>query len=952
MFKNLFKPKWQSAKPQVRIQAVSNLNPANEEDLHIIETMARGDIESSVRLAAITQLNNTDKQLDLLKQEKDQSVRKSIVDIVVNNIGPTNQAQLQQLSLAVIELGPEALQLLISTTKIPQLAEMAIGSVESEEELKQFAINLPVSHLRQVAAAKLVTEAVLEDVLKASKGKDKSVYRIVKNKLNEMREAQRHEESIEQQVDDVCRSVEQLSRTTHDHMFQAKLDSVQKQWNRLQGYANSDDSKRFSRALELCKQRLDSTLEQETARQVEDQKVRDAMQERMAACDQLEEALRQITENGAVSRDDVPALSALLKTQQVRWEEAEAVVAPAADERKRFSRVQQVLERTLEAAQLLNESAETITELANKLLGVKEANAKELQGLKKKLDRACARIQWPAELSQPEALRLKQQAVEHFDLLSKQLAVKEKEALDKLQGILNGLKENIEKGQLKPAQQFLRDANQKLKFVPAKLAQPFQKQVRELAAQVHEMKDWQGYAILPKKEQLASDMESLVGASLEPQALANKIKRMQDEWRGLGHADGTQELWERFSAAAEKAYEPCKEYFSNLAEVRQRNLEKRQQVVTQLTDYIANYHWSTADWSAVSEVFEVAKQEWRQYSPVERKEGKLVQDQFNGLLDDLRGRLNAEFKSNLAKRQKLIEEAEALVTLEDLQQAIEQAKQLQRKWREVGLIAKRDENKLWKQFRAACDKVFARRDEERQAAVEARDENLKKAESLLEQMELLIQDETKSLAECEVEFKDLQQKYQSVGHIPREKQAVLNERLSVIDAQFKQTVQTAQAAILQDQLAAFWNHVEALDLIEAEWGEQGAADSATLPVIGDEVSSAAKAALEQRINHMQSEGAGAEQLLEQNGDKLHELCIRLEIVGGLESPAEDNARRMAFQVSRLSEGFGQGQQKNQTNSKPIEGLQLEWAEIAPVAPTQRKLFTQRFRQALKQIGEI
>ncbi|MGB3619993.1 MAG: hypothetical protein WBA20_01455, partial [Ketobacter sp.] len=56
--------------------------------------------------------------------------------------------------------------------------------------------------------------------------------------------------------------------------------------------------------------------------------------------------------------------------------------------------------------------------------------------------------------------------------------------------------------------------------------------------------------------------------------------------------------------------------------------------------------WEHADWKAVNELYETAKSEWRLYTPVERKEGKKVQDRFNGLLDQLRNKLQGEFERN------------------------------------------------------------------------------------------------------------------------------------------------------------------------------------------------------------------------------------------------------------------------------------------------------------------
>ncbi|MGB1059819.1 MAG: hypothetical protein ACPGZU_06790, partial [Ketobacter sp.] len=71
MFKNLFKPKWQSAKPHVRIQALQTLNVSDENEFHIIELMAKGDVENEVRLAAMKRIPQREKLLTLIKQEKD-----------------------------------------------------------------------------------------------------------------------------------------------------------------------------------------------------------------------------------------------------------------------------------------------------------------------------------------------------------------------------------------------------------------------------------------------------------------------------------------------------------------------------------------------------------------------------------------------------------------------------------------------------------------------------------------------------------------------------------------------------------------------------------------------------------------------------------------------------------------------------------------------------------------
>src|SRR5690606_29860253 len=138
--------------------------------------------------------------------------------------------------------------------------------------------------------------------------------------------------------------------------------------------------------------------------------------------------------------------------------------------------------------------------------------------------------------------------------------------------------------------------------------------------------------------------------------------------------------------------------FDKLHDIRNQNLSQRQGLCDQLETYLNQHDWANADWKAVNEVYETAKNEWRLYTPVERKEGKAVQDRFNGLLDQLRGKLQDEFNRNRSKREKLIEQAEALAQSDDVVAAIDQAKGLQRQWRDVGMVARKDDARLWKRF--------------------------------------------------------------------------------------------------------------------------------------------------------------------------------------------------------------------------------------------------------------
>ena len=962
MFKTLFKPKWQSAKPQVRIQALQNLNVNDANDIHVIELMAKGDVEGEVRLAAIKRIPQREKMITLIAQEKDNSVRHRAIEHLLGTVAQTAAGIDPVFRNMLGSLDSQALTSIIDQTKNATLGMLALEHLNDENVLEHYALNLPVAQMRQAAAQKLRSEDVLERVVKASRGKDKSVWRICKDKLNIMRAEQQQEASIEQQIQDLCQNIETLSRLPYDNLYAARVEHLQKQWQRLQHHADNEEVQRFNRAFTLCKAAVDDIHNEQNRLQEEVARQREALHERMAACEQLEEAVKQLSFNSVLSTADIPGLQALLNTQKTRWEEATSVVEPAADERKRFLRIHGLLQRALDAVRQLNEREQRIVKVATSALEVQEATMTALQEIKKSLDKALGDLQWPEELAWPESLKLHQQALDHCERLQTKASALEQDAINNIKGIFSDLKHEIEQGHLKSAQRLLKDASHLVKHLPLKTASGYQRELRELTVKVNELRDWQGFVSTPKKEELCKEMETLVGVDTDPQALAVKIRRLQDEWRSLGEADKgrNKELWDRFSVAAEKAYEPCRAYFDKLHDVRQKNLEQRQRICEQLETYLTQYDWANANWTAVNEVYETAKNEWRQYTPVERKEGKQVQDRFNGLLDQLRDKLQNEFNRNRTKREKLIEQAETLATQEDAASAIDQAKGLQRQWREVGMVSRRDDARLWKRFRAACDQIFARRDQQRDAAQKEREQNVVHAEHLCDQIEQLAESHIENVSAAQQEFAQLQQRFTDLGQFPREQQEAIQKRYKAVCDHFKQGLTNAQVQARQSAYQEMWRRASVCDELEDTLLTSTQSDLFNAPEAEwnseQDVPPTAQAGLQARYDSVTRQLQNGEKpdakVLSDNAAQLQDLCIRLEIAAGVESPAEDQKRRMELQVSRLSSGLQGRQQSAASGAELIEQLQVEWCLVGPVSAADRERYGKRFEAVLKGLAPL
>ncbi|OUS24061.1 hypothetical protein A9Q99_26320 [Gammaproteobacteria bacterium 45_16_T64] len=957
MFKKFFKPKWQSAKPQVRIQAINNLNVDDGDDLHVLDLLAKGDVEASVRSIAYQRTRDTGKLLSYIQQEKDTSAQQAGIDHLLTLLDANDDVLDSRLEVIVKGLDTQALASLVEKTKNQALGLMALEGIQDEPVLQLYSTKLSLSALRQASAERLESEVSLETVLKESKGKDKSVYRIVKNKLNVIHDAQKQLDNRDQQLEDLCKSVEALARFPFDPMYIAKLEHAKKQWTRMQSYATDDIKQRFQRASELCRQVVDASTAEENEQREANQRLREAAQERMAACEQLEEAFTQISEKEALEAEDVPAVSALLRTQQVRWDEAAGVSAPAPDERKRFNRALHELEKIISAVTALKEHGPELESVVNKMLDLVVQPSADTYKLKKAFNRLSSAISWPPSITKPELLVLRDKAASHFDHIQAELATKEKDAVEKLKGVLDNLRDETEQGHLKVANKLLKEANRHLKHLPIKQANAYQHKVRDLTVRVNELRDWQGYASAPKKEQLCESMEALVGSDMDPQALANRVKRLQSEWKVLGASPDGQAVWERFRKAADDAYEPCKEYFDNLSSVRSGNLASRKNVVEQIQGYLASLDWDGADWRAVNEVYEVAKQEWRRYSPVDRKDGKSVQDQFNGLLAQLRERLDQEFSRNEAKRKQLIETAEALVIQEDLRDAIDKAKGLQQQWKSVGLVSRREDTKLWRKFRGVCDQIFARREQEKQAASDERDKNLTDALYLCEQMEQLSESDMMDLDSCRADFDKLQKKLSDISALPKEQASDIKKRFSAASDACLSVFAGAEKLKFQDQVAELWRKVALCDELEASVMSATQAESN----LGDDVEWGSELELpkgtegieqryQQLISIAESGEPVADALLESNTEILKELTVLLEIEAGVDTPEEERPYRMELQVSRLSGGLSQRKNHSENQDALVTKYQRDWCVVGPVAADVRVQYTARFKAALKAFG--
>ncbi len=452
-------------------------------------------------------------------------------------------------------------------------------------------------------------------------------------------------------------------------------------------------------------------------------------------------------------------------------------------------------------------------------------------------------------------------------------------------------------------------------------------QIQQLDARLEELKDWKSFTVTPKRVELIEEMESLVGADLEPQTLANRIKSLQDEWRTLskGAGENLEADWQRFQEAAHKAYQPCREYFEAQALHRQENLRNREALVARLEAFHSGHDWENPDWRTVSIALRESRQSWRRHSPVERSASRPVQQRFDALIGKLQSLLDGEHARNVREKRSLIERAQRLRTADDSRRAVDDVKELQRRWKSIGPVPRDEDHSLWDEFRQECDAVFERRQLESAEFAAALEANRSKALALCADLEGVAELTGPELLARAGNLAGDRAAFEAIGEFPRADSRDLYRR-------FERAVERCEHSVARQR---------ALD-VERGWSEL--LDAANLvrtyrlALARNEEPAASRAAAESRIESLRqapkggiealrnglTRGAGPD--LAANETALRMLCIRAEILADLPTPPEDQALRRQYQVQRLVQSMGQGIGADEGQ---LDALTLEWIGVGP-----------------------
>jgi len=417
------------------------------------------------------------------------------------------------------------------------------------------------------------------------------------------------------------------------------------------------------------------------------------------------------------------------------------------------------------------------------------------------------------------------------------------------------------------------------------------------------------------------------------------MREAREEWQRLDAAesgDGAAEtagLTRRFYAACQRALKPAQKYFEKRDAVRDAHRVQLDALLSRV-DALAT---DASDWKAMVSLRHDLSGELRALDRFSPRDRTALAKRIKQAIAALAPRIDAHTNAVKAAKDRLIAQAGALSEKAD-RNSIRTVRELQQQWTALGDGLRGVDQKQWRDFRAACDRVFAGLDADRKER-EAQSAALTgQAQAVVDDIEALVREtdvETETLKtrrrELELRWRDVASNDRSLDQ--RWRKAI--DALAARSAGREREKRLARYSLAL-QKYAFLRELEhstsALDTLAARWDSH------------PELIGTFAQPLDRRWDRAR---AGTVDPADPDTiEAARDALVRMEFSTGISSPGDDRQRRMDYQVARLSARMRGTAQASDADSELVEMLSIWFALPGPLPEELEQRFDGAARAAL------
>lgn len=270
------------------------------------------------------------------------------------------------------------------------------------------------------------------------------------------------------------------------------------------------------------------------------------------------------------------------------------------------------------------------------------------------------------------------------------------------------------------------------------------------------------------------------------------LQQLHDEWKELGPVpeDKKEEIWERFKNASDQINQRRREYYDKMYGDQQNNYNAKVVLCEQVEELIAQNPQSIKEHNEISDRLTDFMKVWKTLGPAPSKLNDEIWTRFKESIDiyfskkkEYFRQLKEEQMQNYNLKLNLAIRAEGISERTDWRQATEEILQLQKEWKNIGAVPRKQKEIIWKRFRAACDQFFAAKSHYFENIQDIEAENLKKKEELIQQ--ILTHEFTADKEENMQAMQSYQRQWTEIGHVPKKEiDRVYNDYREALNKRF------------------------------------------------------------------------------------------------------------------------------------------------------------------------
>jgi len=308
----------------------------------------------------------------------------------------------------------------------------------------------------------------------------------------------------------------------------------------------------------------------------------------------------------------------------------------------------------------------------------------------------------------------------------------------------------------------------------------------------NELREYDFKKNLELKNSLCEAAEKLVNEDDVISAF-QQLQKLHEEWHELGPVarELREQTWNRFKEASTAINKKHQSYFDDIRKVEEENYETKKVLCEAVEAFDFSEFKSYKAWDDGTKTVLAWQEEWKSIGYAPRKVNQKLFDRYRRACDafftakaEFYKASKTELAQNAEKKRALCEKAEELKDSTDWKETSSKLIQLQKEWKSIGFVPKKESDELWKRFISACDYFFEQKNKSTSGQRTSEAENLIKKKELIAQITAF--EKTDNPSESLSALRAIMAEWNAIGHVPfKEKDKIYKEYRDAVDKQFE-----------------------------------------------------------------------------------------------------------------------------------------------------------------------